>query len=286
MKYSWLILICQLIVMTGCSEEKVGGKTASHFYEKQELINLCKSIDSEDLNSIESIVKSGIDINTSGKEGMTPLAWAYFTDKAKAFKKLLELKANPNISFKNDYDSLMSALAYSKNIDYLKMAIKHGGSVNYHDYKDEKHWIEPPIFEAILQNKIEHIKTLIKHGADINYNDGYDDTPLASAAGYENYHIVKFLIKNGADPLAVNIHKGKKKKNILLAVMSSGISEGHPHYQDYLDVVEDMKSRGAKVYWERRAIPEKYLNKVQRAKTQPPLPKGLEDEKAIYYLKN
>ena len=60
---------------------------ASDFFADSNVLNLCKAIEVSDLEKIESLVKGGVDVNTHGKENVTPLFWAFPDNKLDRFNE-------------------------------------------------------------------------------------------------------------------------------------------------------------------------------------------------------
>ena len=71
---------------------------ASHYYEDLLLVDLCKAISKKNALEIERLIAAGADVNKIGKEGMTPLLWAFVVDDdPRPFGCLLKNGANPNV---------------------------------------------------------------------------------------------------------------------------------------------------------------------------------------------
>ena len=67
-------------VVTGISggsfHDKVGWKAEAYFTDPQ-VIELCDAIEAKNLKRMASLIREGADVNAIGKDGMTPLLWAF-----------------------------------------------------------------------------------------------------------------------------------------------------------------------------------------------------------------
>jgi hypothetical protein len=192
---------------------------AEDFFADTRAISLCKAIEAHNLGEIERLVKSGVDVNIKGRGNMTPLLWAFPVGED-VFRKLLELRADPNVRLTEKAwpllfekgKSVMSACAFPLVIEpgpmhkcyfgdvpmenYLGLAIKHGGNPNIQD--DEG---DTPLFElrrSIPGKARERIRMLIDAGADVNHRNHRGWTPLI-AAGETEADYALALLAVGAD---------------------------------------------------------------------------------------
>ena len=70
----------------------------SWFFEDPRTIELCVAIFDVDLEKMTHLIDAGINVNTVGKCGMTPLYWAFHQDTdPRPFEMLLKAGADPNI---------------------------------------------------------------------------------------------------------------------------------------------------------------------------------------------
>lgn len=157
------------------------------------------------VQELEELVSQGVDVNSQGAKGVTPLFWALRNANVEAFKKLLALGADPNIIFADS--SVMHWAARQKNTIFLRNALDHGGNANLVAGKLG----ETPLFETIGvegSGNVEAMRILLDSGADINAVTGGEKvfnmsmggiTPVMAAADVVRFDIVYELLKRGAD---------------------------------------------------------------------------------------
>jgi len=67
------------------------------FFKDPDVIKLCHAILKSDIATMEKLIKSGVDVNAVGIDGMNPLYWAFHMDTdPRPFELLLKNGANPN----------------------------------------------------------------------------------------------------------------------------------------------------------------------------------------------
>ena len=196
---------------------------------------------------IETLLSSGLDIDSRGNDGTTPLMVAAAKGEEKTVDLLLSKGADPHL--KNFIGrNLLHAAAEGGNISIVKSMLSRGIDI---DSKDDESSVTPLIIAA-KENHVEVMKYLLQKGADISLTTGsyernalhiasqygsvaaiemllsYDlrpdsrdregNTPLACAAAYGQIEAVNCLLKHGADPLL----KGKDGWNLLHFAAQSG----------------------------------------------------------------
>jgi ankyrin repeat protein len=186
---------------------------AEDFYTDKGVIKLCKAIEAKDLNEIERLVKSGVDVNAKGRGNMTPLLWA-FPMGEDVFRKMLELGADPNVqlterlmlaAIEKDH-SVMSAcvaltdgliysqLFYDVRMDnYLAIVLKHGGDPNLEDMDGNTVFV----YAMICQHRAEKVKSLVDAGGDVNHRNHRGGTPILQMGSFYDYLLA--LLEAGAD---------------------------------------------------------------------------------------
>ena len=155
---------------------------AEDFFADPGVISLCKAIEAKDVQQIDRLVKSGVDVNAKGRGNMTPLLWA-FPAGEEMFKKMLELGADPNIKLTENVLTLrgksvmfasvelVDGLIYSQFFydvsmeNYLALVLAHGGIPNAEDLDGKI-----PLFTAVRYSPHApgKIAQLIRFGAKIN----------------------------------------------------------------------------------------------------------------------
>jgi len=193
---------------------------------------------------IAQLIRQGADVNAVGHDGMRPLFWAIGKNNVKGFRVLLLNGADPNVTAydSNSADrslSLMGLAAIAAEPAYLELALKHGGNpdgmVGYGN--------RTIIFESILNHRPENVHVLIDAGADINHLDSSGSTPIQAAADVNDFEIVYFLLKAGAD-LKIKNRWGNDLAALLGLFGARGIERNSEQYKYYLKVLSEMENRG------------------------------------------
>jgi len=122
---------------------------------------LAKAAGQGRVKKVEHLVAEGVDVNSRGTQGVTPLFWAM--RDFDGFKKLLELGADPNVVY-GDGNSVMHAAVNQKDLRILKAALQTGGNPNLVGGDSVR---ETPIFWAASVG-FDVVDLLLEHGADIN----------------------------------------------------------------------------------------------------------------------
>ncbi len=120
----------------------------------------------------------------------------------------------------------------------IDLLLKNGASVNLKTDNEE----DGLLHQAVYSGNIKIIELLLQAGMDINIKDRFGNTVLISVLTYPNNcnNIVKFLLKNGANP---NIKNNNKKTALLFAVSECNFRCWRIVYM--LDVIKSLIYGGA-----------------------------------------
>ena len=81
--------------------------------------------------------------------------------------------------------------------------------------------MEDEIFNSVGNNDFENLKILIEFDlSDINYINDYGETPLMLASGLNRYHMIEYLLDNGAD---INMQNDDNNTALIIAIASGNI---------------------------------------------------------------
>ncbi|MCA9045656.1 MAG: ankyrin repeat domain-containing protein, partial [Planctomycetaceae bacterium] len=205
-----MLAVLVMVTCSSCSgdswQRKFGWK-AEEYFEDPQVIALCHAIEDREFDEIDRLVADGVEVNTVGKNGMTPLLWAYPGNDLELFEYVLERGADPNVILTGHMgkkvnmrpgDSVMSMCAKTVFPGYLKAVLKHGGNANIQDS-----WKNSPLHSVVCngKNKQVRVQALLDSGADIDSLSGSDVTPAMEAISQGGqYELALFLLKKGADP--------------------------------------------------------------------------------------
>lgn len=173
-------------VVSGCSTGNMNfnsmnssGKTLRE-YQRNELIAfmplermfsdgqaraLAKAAGNGKIAEMEGLVSQGVDVDSRGVQDVTPLFWALRMGDIVGFSKLLELGANPNLTFSGS--SIMHWSSRIKDTRFLKKALTHGGNPNLKTGE----FMNSPLFETIQPGAADNhsaMNILLDAGADID----------------------------------------------------------------------------------------------------------------------
>jgi hypothetical protein len=204
---------------------QVGWRAENYFVDKQ-VIALCHAIEQDDVKEMEQIIAAGANANAIGKDGMTPLLWAFPDGKLERFACLLEHGADPNVVIHSDFNtksrpfhpspdgkpilpdrgchagqSVTLLAARSPIVEYMKLVFDHGGNPNLLDEKTKEAPLDAAIDRYYYPTRLERVQILIDKGANLNrYCEYRKSYPAMEAVKNQNYDVALLLLKAGANP--------------------------------------------------------------------------------------
>ncbi len=168
---------------------QVGWKAEDYFDNKQ-VVALCHAIEQNDVKEMEKLIAAGADAKAIGKDGMTPLMWAFPDGKLERFACLLEHGADPNVVIHSDFNtkdrpfhpspdgklifpdhgchagqSVTLLAARSPIVEYIKLVFDHGGNPNELDEKTKEAPLDMAIDRHYYPTRLERVQILIDKGA-------------------------------------------------------------------------------------------------------------------------
>jgi TPR repeat protein len=108
----------------------VRGQLIREVYSDPKMQELAAAGARGDVKTIDRLVAEGVNVNSVGANGVTPLYWAYYAFNKEGFKRLLEQGADPNTVVKDGKSILMLAARFTNDPDYYKLVLEYGGDKN------------------------------------------------------------------------------------------------------------------------------------------------------------
>jgi len=203
---------------------QVGWKAEDYFQDPQ-LIALCRAVEANDVNEMERLIAAGADANAVGKDGMTPLLWAFPDRKLERFECLLKRGANPNLFITANFgtrsqpfhpylsgggfvddrgcqagQSIMHLASRSPMIEYLQLVVAHGGDANLINQVTR----ETPLDIVLNRNYSDmkdRVELLAAHKANLKrYAQPWPAYPITRAVQSYHYDAALSMLEAGADP--------------------------------------------------------------------------------------
>ncbi|MEZ6134370.1 MAG: ankyrin repeat domain-containing protein [Pirellulaceae bacterium] len=196
---------------------------AADFFDDPLVIELCKSIELNDVPEMELMIEAGANVNARGTHAMTPLLWAFPDAKIERFECLLKHGADPNILHESDFgvsepfqqaplgltpdygqaakgNSVVHLACRSFDSRFLALVLQYGGDPNLKNSHD----LTPLVREFILSPGLEKVQLLIEAGGEVDQHialssEGADDTLAMRAARLGRFDILLALLEAGAD---------------------------------------------------------------------------------------
>lgn len=182
--------------------------------------------------TVKLLLECQSDINAQDHKGKTALHYAIEQKDLEILKLLLYWKANPNL---NTRESQLSSLYYciqhdfiegindlieggaqvhdkkspfgtslhfalsQKKVAFLPVLIEKKLDLIHHEFQGSQ-----AIHHASFFGNLDAVRILIRNGVNLNAQDANGDTPLIIAFKEKKFGIIKFLLRNGADPKIKN----------------------------------------------------------------------------------
>ncbi|MEZ5489866.1 MAG: ankyrin repeat domain-containing protein [Gammaproteobacteria bacterium] len=151
-----------------------------------------------DLSKIEDLVESGVDINSAGEFGATPIWWSIQRQNKAGYLKMLELGADPNKVWSRSGRTFTYYVATLGDSYYLEQALKHGANPNQITNTVAK---TTPLYAAAShpRSHVRNTKLLIDFDADVNVKNSIGETPLMFALLMGRFDTAYLLVEAGTD---------------------------------------------------------------------------------------
>ncbi len=189
----------------GSATEK---QDAKHWFRDAKVIELVMAAERGSTESIDRLVGAGVDVNTTGRNKMTPLYCALVAGNKEGFSALLRHGANPNTLTQvgKVQIAVMHLAATKKDSFWLKEALAHGGDPNLRSINRSgsrgapiHYAIYIGVGDLVRDPNAVNVRLLLEAGADANAAGNGIDPPLEAALGNQHYETVYVLVKNNAD---------------------------------------------------------------------------------------
>lgn len=174
--------------------------SAPSLFKDWQVTQLVWAAKNGNIQKIDKLITQGVDVNTKGELGFTPLAWIFLyvepnLDVKTGFKHLLinGASVSQHLSFANT--TILHFAAGATDPDYLQMILKHGKDVNLNDNR----FGDTPLTSSIYSSQYENFETLIKAGANVKAKDSDGDSTFSVAKGTSSWRFVLKLIELGTD---------------------------------------------------------------------------------------
>lgn len=242
------------------------GWKAENFFDDPKVVALCNAIEEQNLEEIDRLVAAGADVSARGKDGMTPLLWAYPAGE-KSLERILEHGADPNTQYDSGFrsqgmidagDSLLFITIKStsphntqyveKFQNYIDILLKYGADPNL----VQKNMKTVPLRIAIKFNNTKAAHKLVLHGANVDFKNELDTPLIITACKHKAFSIAQILLDHGADYRVID--------------KTNGLNVGHVLAGDYWLMNE--KTEMSKQYKEVVAWLEARGMSIERAKEQ------------------
>ncbi len=194
MQRSWgqvLLIFCSLLLLGNRESE---GKKMKYFGQAPKAVQLENAIENDDAKGVAQAIFQGVNPNTKGLYGVTPIIMAVGQLKAQAASELLRLGANPNTTDdEGDNAVTLAVRAYKKKPKLLKMVMDSGGNPDIL-FPDNT-----PVIEYFLNGReYEGARYLIDSGANIDARTRAKRPLIISHGLRENWDVVWTLLQFGA----------------------------------------------------------------------------------------
>lgn len=226
------------------------------YFDDPQVVKLCEAIEDNDLDEMKRLIAAGVDVNTIGKGGVTPLFWAFPDNQLDRFVLLLDSGADPNVRLTSNLnlpnvfragDTVMHLAARSHFPTQFLEVMKHGGDPTVPGRRGDS--VLHEIIRAGVPNAHERISAAVASGADINAIDRLEATPIETAVGrFGQYDLAIQLIELGANP-TVTSHT--QLGNTIHSVLASkrSVDQGHglkipEEYEDMERFIATLRDRG------------------------------------------
>lgn len=226
-------LAALLLLFTGCAT-RLGGMDVTEAFPDERVSSLILAVAWGNFAEADRQLKAGADINTVGRDGISPLIWVMGTTKsATKMEYMLKHGANPNYRGGREGASAMYYVAGGDRPDLLMLLLQYGGDPNLPVPQGYT-----PLGIAVLNQRFDNIKILVEHGAHMRYSMLPKSESVANtAAGQGRFDYVAYFLEKG-----LNHNLPDLAKDVYISRVPA--NSDAQRWKD--KVIEMLKARGVK----------------------------------------
>ncbi|HKB58292.1 MAG TPA: ankyrin repeat domain-containing protein [Lacunisphaera sp.] len=236
-------VLCSVFLVSCVS---LPGPPATNFFSEPKLLHFAEAAASGDTSTLDRLIKSGVNVNATGRGDMTATLWALLHQNKKGVGYLLAHGANPNVQLTETFDdlviegnSVISFAAMHEDSWYLKEVLKHSGDPNLVNATRS----HTPIFSSIFSRRPENARILIAAGANLNWQDRDGETALDAAAVACFYDLFYAMLEAEADPTI----KNRWGSTVLSTIKTIRTDPKSSQWQWRQKVIDRMRAKGIDV---------------------------------------
>lgn len=214
---------------------KLGQYTAQESYPDPKVVALVEAAWRGDVDKVAKLVADGVDVNTIGKGGATPLMWALNNKSFEGVEALLKAGANPNLYVPEFRSAAINIIAGGDEPKMLALLLKYGGNPNNPgngEFEDRPLWL------AAHQGRLENVKMLLAAGAELNAHDEYGESIATATTGLAKFEVLAYLLEQGFN---------HELERVARRVARIDVPDDSEAQQWKLKVNELLKARGVKI---------------------------------------
>ena len=176
---------------------------------------------SDDLETVDLLIRSGASVNAATDYGVTALSLACTNRNTAMVDRLLKAKANPNIARTTGETPLMTC-ARTGDVEAVKMLLVHGASVNAKVTERG----QSALMWAAAEKHPDVVQVLVDHGADVHARSRVIPlyTPTHPITYSMNVYFPK--TKGGFTPLMFAAQSGDVDSARILLAAGANVNEG------------------------------------------------------------
>jgi ankyrin repeat protein len=157
---------------------------------------------------LELLVKKGVDIDSKGRLGGSPLGTSLAHNKPKAAEWLIAKGADFRIGDSNGKTPLLHASTWG-HTKIITTLLQKGADIRVTDTAGDQ-----PIHSAARNGRKDAVALLLQKGAEVNARGCGGETPLHCAAIRNKAEVIKLLLANRADK---SLQTQEKKTALMIA---------------------------------------------------------------------
>lgn len=184
-------IVLVLFHLSGCSASSMQKQSGVDYFSEEAVRELVLAAERGDVDKIDYLInQQGIDANSTGVGGTTPLAWALSSQNYQGAEALLKLGADPNQQFEKGYTPMWFA-AGGENSALLELLLQYDGN------PDQWKGTSNLLMLAVRHERMDNYELLLEYGADINSHDYLSNSVATYSVYRERYDILHRVLLDG-----------------------------------------------------------------------------------------